>query len=331
MTTISRGSTPTSAGTGFVTEVYAAPGSNGDVAFNSVLKVSNNPNSNCSLKLILNVFLKQINPSVYSDILTRAIANANGNSLTPGFKVGLYPDTDNHPAIVKEWNNADWQKFVNGFTGQAMTWNKKFCLIPSDDFVLWDFVQGNGLRPGTRFRPNVVCEFAINVFAGSYAAHRTVEVVNLYVPNWPFRADDLTYNSDSTTPWQVSVTDLNNQTQNLNHLTVAHEIGHALGQDHIGQSKNLPHCQLAILWEKVLHQDSIPALYQGGSNSSVCYGQRATMGDASNIMGSGDQFSVVNAKPWLDRLADHCIFAMDTSKWTVSMNEVPPMSIVNLR
>jgi len=55
------------------------------------------------------------------------------------------------------------------------------------------------------------------------------------------------------------------------------------------------------------------------------------MGDASNIMGSGDQFAAVNAKPWLDRLADHCIFAMDTSKWTVSMTEVPPMSIVNLR
>lgn len=322
MAVVARGSTVT--GGVFVTEVFGIPSYESDPAFNSTLTVSTSPSTNCKLKLILNIYLKAFTPSTLSDILVRSIAQALGVTLDPNTKYAHYPDWNKTPFLVKEWKAGEWQSFVNKFVGQAMMWDKKFCLMPPDDFVFFDIYQG-----GARYRPNVVCEFGINILGGPAGVHRTINVVNLNTSSASFRSDASNYTSDDTTPRTNPAPVVPGGTRNFNQPVITHEIGHALGLPHIGVTRNLPNCSIAIVLDSVLG-DSAPALYKGGTAGFACYGHQGGGGDAANIMGVGDKFAPDNAKPWLDRLNDHSWMTFDMSKWKVSMTETPPMSIVNM-
>ena len=137
----------------------------------------------------------------------------------------------------------------------------------------------------------------------------------------------------------ISKPDWNSTVVNTQHPVIAHEIGHAIGLPHIGQSRNLAQCGLAIVLGQTLHANAIPALYKGGSNADVCYGTRSTAGDINNIMGAGSTFSQENARPWLDRLPHHLNLGVteltrtlaNLGRWKVSMTEVRPMSLVGFR
>jgi hypothetical protein len=309
----------------FMSEVYGASGG-GDGSFNSVLTLSNSPSVNCKLKVTLNVYLKAYTPSQISDIMARSIAQALGVPIDPNRKYSQYPDSDKKSFLVKDWQAGEWQNFVSGFVGQAMAWNRKFCLMPPDDFPYFDIYQGKA-----QYRPNVVCEFGLNLFYSPTAAHKTIEVVNLNVSAaGAYRSDSGTYSSDDTSPSTVPATTTPGGTQNYTQPTVTHEVGHALGLPHIGVSRGLMHCNLAVIYQKY-STGTLPALYTGGSNSNACYGDNAGPGDAANIMGFGDKFAQENAKPWLDRLNDHSWQTFDMSKWKVSLTEIQPMSIVMIK
>jgi hypothetical protein len=219
-------------------------------------------------------------------------------------------------------------------------WDNKFWLIPPDDFSLIDIVEGSWTAKSgsTTTRPNVKCEFDFQIAPTTTIAHQVVEVVNLLGPSG-FRSHSRLYSSNDGTPANMSDIDWQGVRVNTNYPVIAHEIGHSLGQPHIGVSRSLPHCNLAIVMGKTFNEKSIPALYKGRTNASVCYGTRATAGDIDNIMGGGSKFSVENAKPWLDRLPHHFNLSLvehgkmmaGMGKWRVSLGEALPMSLIGFK
>jgi hypothetical protein len=307
----------------FFSEISATPENNNEKTFDSSLWVSNSPNSNYTLRLTLRVFLKQINPNNMGDMLARISPKT---PLDTKRKVSYYNDADSNPKLIKDWQGTEWTDFVREFTIQAETWSRKFWLMPPDDFSLFDITKGKSI-----FRPNITCEFRVQLEYTPLLAHHTIDVVNLYTPTDSFRSHTSLQNSNDVRTDKRWSEDILNQWREHKGTTVVHEIGHAIGLPHIGVTKSLPHCSIAIVFGKKLPQKAIPAFYKDGSNSHPCYGSYSSYGDADNVMGSGDKFSSENAKPWLDRLPHHSLTPINIAKWKVSLTEVPPMSLVGFK
>lgn len=313
-----------------VSDVLAIPEYKNDYAFDSELIGSTNPNSNYILRLNLRVYLNKIMPSIVTNMMLRGIAAALGASPETNRTVGNFPDSNGTQRLIKDWQGTEWQDFVRNFRFQAHTWNRKFWLMPPDDFTLFDVDQGSNI-----IRPNISCEFSLQIAHMAMGAHRSINVVNLYSLDDRFRADGNRYSTKSLEPKATISDGAGIEVRSHVQYTIVHEIGHAIGLPHIGVAKSLPHCTLAMMYDKLMPQSSIPAFYRDGKNSDPCYGDQADFGDADNIMGYGDRFAPENARPWLDRLGHHFRFpvSVDTSKWKVSMTEVRPknMPALNLR
>jgi hypothetical protein len=207
-------------------------------------------------------------------------------------------------------------------------WHNKFWLIPPSDFKLFDLYEGKKV-----FRPNVFCAFNLEIVANIAGAHRTIEVVNLSNPKDFFRSDWTHYDSADIELADKGAYDQSNHYRKNKQPTVAHEIGHAIGLPHIGVTRGLQKCDMAKVaydYKNWVPQDWLAGIYQGGTNSSVCYGEGASVGDIDNIMGKGDKFTKENAAPWLDRLAVHLPAAFDKAKWTVSVGRVAPKDVTGL-
>jgi hypothetical protein len=215
-------------------------------------------------------------------------------------------------------------------------WDNKFWLIPPNDFTYFDRIEGSWTAPsgGVRYRPNIKCEFKFDVAMHPSYAHTSVEVVNILGSNF-FRPDSMHLSSNDATPQLSEKPDWRSNLVRNNHPYIAHEIGHSLGLPHIGVTRGLLHCGLAINWQTLFSQDTLPWIYQGGSDSDVCYGTRGAAGDINNIMGAGDTFSAENAKPWLSRLFYHLNMphherfgtAASMHKWKVATAPTAPRRI----
>lgn len=212
--------------------------------------------------------------------------------------IPLVLDADDNPFWTSSWDSASWARFINSASAQADMWNGKFWLIPPAQFTGFDgSVYGS---PGKVFRPNVQCVLDVD-FAPSSDPHATIDVANLNLSmlvgkaqnSSTFRSHSLLYDSLDGTPYIFSY----ESGSPVYHYTIAHEIGHSIGLDHIGVMRRLPLCDLAIAFAKLDPRYVAPKL-TGGTNAYYCYGAEQGIKNAGNIMGAGGDFAIENAAPW---------------------------------
>jgi hypothetical protein len=84
-----------------------------------------------------------------------------------------------------------------------------------------------------------------------------------------------------------------------------HELGHSLAEPHIGE----------MLPER--NKNCKP------DDPDQCYGE--LMEDIKNIMGGGMKLTPINAKPWLDRIAQHT--NTQRAAWQASMIPLLPVRL----
>ncbi len=250
----------------------------------------------------------------------------------------LFPMLD-WPASFKEHFQKKFQEHAE------KVWNFQFLLLTPTNYAELDFTDFGGA--GWKVRPNVLCLFRLE-FALSNV-HRTINVYNLnlrtaHVANINKRAnptgkdvsdfDAGTFRSDAE---NYDDRDLfrpyvYNAAKKVMHDTIGHEIGHALGQDHIlplkkraGNYVNDPHPyhtgtnRIAPATGDL--RCETPKL---GTAAPDCYGK--TEEDQFNIMGGGDRIYLVNAISWRERIALHT--KTKPSDWGVTgLTSIPPRKI----
>lgn len=265
---------------------------NNNATFHSELTVSRTSTVNHNLRLRLGLCVQKVPgvPDVFNDF--------SGSS----FK-------------IREWEYLEWYNFRDTIFAQCDHWNNKFWLTPPPSFSEFD-VNVNG----TKFRPNVKCELFVQVWNNPGDAQKNIRIARLddsvIGDSSRFRSDAVTYDSLDGVAHTFQIPDALGNVSNIIHYTIPHEIGHALGQPHIGVLRRTAACLNAIAGNPG------DPMSTGGSNSNRCYGYGEPPSIAQNIMGYGLNFEEVNAQPWRDRIAEHT--STNAANWTVSMTERPP-------
>jgi hypothetical protein len=225
---------------------------------------------------------------------------------------GVVFDADGKFFATEDWNTHDWIAYRTKLAKEASThWSGRFWLVPPKSAIPLAYV--NNL--GESWIVPVECRLAVRMT--TTRGHRKVRVAHLGRPGSRtaqanqllrtshksgFRAHDRLYDQDlgSTTHHGAGT-----KTTQRTHL---HEVGHAIGQPHIGQmtasATNAVACLVAAMKDP-----------SQGTNSAICYG--VTAAERSNTMGTGEGLTTVNARPWQERIGKHVLGAF--GDWQVKM------------
>ena len=308
-------------------EMQATPDFAFDTAFDSFLILKKNATENNTLTLVLKLHLNQIGPlSIHLPFL--------GQMTLP------FADHGGTPFTIKPWTAADFAAFRKSFLRQGALWNDKFWLTPPAGFSSLDVKVG-----GRTVRPNIYCHLFVAVLGSAAGAHRTIDIVNLdrgaaarqlgksrgALNATDFRSNAGLFDSLDVNPAPIPFQDKTGRTHRVNRSTIAHEVGHALGLPHIGETHGAPLCRVSILADSLLPKSmtssaSYPALLKGASASHACYGHSGEPSLGTNVMGYGLGFDASNAQPWLDRIALHT--GTGAGDWKVSVkSRVPPKPV----
>ena len=149
---------------------------------------------------------------------------------------------------IRNWTESEWWQFMDSVFDQSDRWNNKFWLIPPNNYSELDWPLN--ARQGRNYRPNVKCQLFVQKWLSPGLANKTIRVAKLAEShvgdNGTFRSDAVTYDSLDGVAHTFQIPDNGGTILNVVHYTIPHEIGHALGQPHIGQLRRTTACMAAI-------------------------------------------------------------------------------------
>jgi hypothetical protein len=209
-----------------------------------------------------------------------------------------------------QWSESEWSEFKRKFLVSGGLWHKRFCLVPpkaADDFSIKD--GWIGIRK--TYMPNIECHFKPVLVEKEGDQHWTVKVTKVKKVDRSFPSETGIGGSElSSNDNEPIASARRTKTKGFTttQIGAAHEIGHMLGQPHVGQLKNTAACVRALKFNR---EDKTPdgedaSYFIGGSNASVCYGLTGNADDipiAQNIMGLGLNVEETNAISWRNSVA----------------------------
>jgi hypothetical protein len=216
---------------------------------------------------------------------------------TPFYKVS---DHFGNKAFSSPWSGPAWDDFKKRYVKTVIqVWDKGFILTPPTNCFFFDWPAKGPLR-------HLLCRLKIeltdvpsNVHGDVPSkAHVSIPVVHLLFSGpfiRPYRPYYRQYGSDVADVW-VHTFKENFKYSVFKQNMSAHEVGHLLlGPAHVNTYS--PKCT-------------------GGGDGYYCYGE--TLAQRMNIMGSGNELALENAKPWLDRIVAHVLPRYEKG-WTASL------------
>jgi hypothetical protein len=268
--------------------------------------VGNDARQNHWLTLRLRVYLNFVDPASSST----KIVHQGGKDFVKDWDGWLFP--------LLPWTAAQQRPFCDGFAGRGERfWNARFYLKTPATYAELDLVGR---------RPNIMCLFRLELVKQTEAPHRTINVYNIdktvtSVKNvdgrtksisgqdsYTFRSDASNYDVWDTVKPAADVGTFEDRVckciVHVKHDTIAHELGHALGQPHIASLKGDHDCDIGAAKE----------------GEDKCYDA-----DPLNVMGRGERLDVLNAISWQKRMEEHTRVVW--SSWAASMGYIAPAAL----
>ena len=241
---------------------------------------------------------------------------------------------------ARPWPSSEWQGFKRRITTESMRlWNGKFWLIPPSNTTMFTWTGGSRVsalmrqydpirsmsqtilgnsdvddvvpQSGSAIQTNIYCKFRIEETDTASNAHLTLR--GDYLGR---RTDGFYTNSvgDGQGIFQSGVLNEYTFPGQHRHSTVRqrqylHEIGHAIGQRHVGF---------------VVSDSTCSEVNPASGTHNQCYVGR-TWEDENNVMGSGTRLREENAISWVHALSH--ITHIDSSQFRVRRQRVFPTRV----